>query len=185
MFVDSVSFGTMNGGSLSGLVAFIIELTGDIATEEELADLLIGLRRHEKGVIRSVILRGEFSHENADDLMTLARSLTNRKYQVYAQCDGKTYFQWFKNCVGVAVSTDAIEPLGFDVNEIWYRIEEDGAPEMTVPDMVKQPMLYVVPGPGVTAEGILRFVRNARNHWLVHLESKLEVFEMVAVGNEV
>ena len=185
MFTSQIKYGTLVGGSTQGVPAFTIELTGDEASDEEIADTLIALRRHKKSSLSAVQLRGVFTKENNVSLMTLVQSLKNSKYIIAAITEGNTYFQWMKDCHQVTAQTSNPEWIGFPVNEIWYELEEDSSPEISLPeDLEVKPRLYLLPSTNCTNAGIMKFLKQGKYQWTIQLEQMTSIEEAVSVGTE-
>jgi len=184
MFVNEISYGTILGGHLTGVVGLMVEVTGEEDTGEEVADILVAVRRHEKAAGKVILLRGEFTPANNIDMGTLVKSLTDAGYFVVIATTGRRYFQWFKNASFLIAETETLEWIGFEVNEIWYILHEDDQPELAIPQTAKLPTLYLVPGPKTSPSGLLSFLKRARFPWAVYLEPKQQLIETVSYGED-
>jgi hypothetical protein len=184
MFLNEISYGTLLGGHFNGFMVFHLELTGEEDSGTEVADVLMAIRRHEKGPSRVVLLRGEFTQTNDLDLLTLVKSLRDGGYFVIAVTIGRRYHQWFKECSFVVAETEHAEWIGFEVGELWYLFESDSQPELSFPQMSKVPSLYLVPGPRTTPSGLMAFLKSAKYPWVVYLEPKQQIIEAVAYGEQ-
>tara|TARA_R100001530_G_C4270257_1_gene142930 strand:- start:248 stop:805 length:558 start_codon:yes stop_codon:yes gene_type:complete len=182
MFLSGLSYGTLEGGSSNGLPAFTIWTSGEEASDEEIADILIAIRKQKKGVVRAVQFRGTFTEANDISILTLMQSLKNSKYIIGAVTAGRKYFNWMKSCDQVVAITSEPEWLGFAVHELWYDMVADGVEEVVFSEGEVIPRLYLVPGEAVTPEGIQEFILQAKYGWVVHLKPEITLETIVPVG---
>ena len=180
MFVEEITYGTLVGGRTEGVMAFTIQFGGDAAQGDELLDVVDAIYRHRRAFGKAIRLQGAFTEDNTLDVLTLIRSLKNAGYLVAALVDGERFHSWFSYLHYIIVETKVNRWIGFEANELWYHMDEDGIEELTIPEVSKQPELYVVPGPEVTPNGIFRFIKDSKRVWNVMLTPERPFVEMVA-----
>ena len=181
MFVEEITYGTYVGGRSGGMMGFTIVFGGDPADDDELLDIIDAIYHHKRGFGKLVRFQGAFTSENDLDLFTLSRSLKNAGYFVSAIADGIQFFSWYGGIRYLIVETSKNKWIGFEANELWYHIDSDDAEELTLPELQKQPELYIVPGPDVTPNGIFQYTRAAKRTWNVWLTPEISYTELVNI----
>ena len=183
MFVEEITYGTYVGGRSSGMMGFTIVFSGEPANTKtnELVDIVEAVYRHKRGFGKLVRFEGVFSEDNDLDLFTLSRSFKNAGYFVSAICNGIQFFSWYGGIRYLIVETDENKWIGFEANELWYHMDSDDTEELTLPELQKQPELYIVPGPEVTPVGIFNYMRTAKRTWNVYLTPVTSYIELVNI----
>lgn len=153
----SLEFGKILGGANSGLPAFTLYFTGLPGGPGDMANALFELQQHEGAFCKTVLLTGEFTEENDDDVQVLIASLKNYGWSILVDTDPLTYRPWFTRPVrvggvllpGVDWLTVKMEKdsrwAPFWCNEFIYFIESEKA-EPILPNDPNNAIRYYIDG---------------------------------------
>lgn len=195
MWIKEIKYGTIDGGSNAGIMAFQIEVGSETPLEGEIAEAIMKIRNFKSGPFKVVLLKGEFPKENDVNVMTLLTPLKNYGYRTMVEVDGKTYRQWYAlpakskgGSVGPLVDWLVVhindEPWpAFNCSEIRYHLYRNSSMSPVLPEELGQIQLRVQPEDATPAQ-VFKFVVSAKENWVLHLEAKKNISTEVWVPEE-
>jgi hypothetical protein len=183
MLLNSLTYQTSPGGATSGVMAFHLDFTGQSSNDsQEIASVLAGMHRHALGStpVKKVLFKGNFTRDNALDILTIAMSLKGSRFILSALTTDLIYHQWFKEIQYLIAETSNSLWSGLEVQEIWYNLPDGDFPEpFTVPDITNSPNFYVKPDPDLDNQVVLDFMKSSKIPWNLWSPPSREIAELV------
>jgi hypothetical protein len=172
MWVSSISYGPIFGGRNAGLLAFVLDFTGDPPAEGEAAETLLKIRSFKAADYKWLYLRGKFPKEEIW-LHSFCKAARDSGFWIFVETDGQLWRPWFGiDCVNhLIVINDGRPWMQFRCQELRFLWDGEAAPPEPIPEL--QTTQYVlVPPEGVSAEKVLEFLRKAKGSWSLSLRPK-------------
>ena len=160
-------------GPFIGTVVYTITLDKQATSTGEIADALLAIRNYpsNKMIKESVLFRGEIDPVFSNEIFTIAKTLKDYGYGLYAVTDGKLFYSWFGLLDWLIVRVTLKPWAGFKCHQIIFDGFKNSDPEPIVysDKTGKHPVCYLNPDKSATTAGILSFLKQASFGWGVAL----------------
>jgi hypothetical protein len=180
--LNSLSYGTIIGGSAQGVVGYIADFDGKPGNPDQIADLA-HLIKHHSGQQRVITLEGTLPDEQTMWDLSVLLPIKSKKhpegyqYRIVMLADtGNHYVKWASHCQQVVARITAPKWLcGPVYNEIWYYPSTDS--NITEPDLPEERIIRDENGNSygeimlfVKGPAALKFAKSSPNPWRIEFD---------------
>lgn len=170
MHLASITYGSVSGGPFSGIFAVQVELSnrGALLSSADVVDKILTFIGKKRAPVR---ICGDLSAVTAEEMFGFCQTLKDFNFKLSLISNGQTRTNWMSLIDWLVVVISEEPWLRFHCHELRYVLKKGNDAEPELPSQL--PSIYLVPGEGIGAEDIFRFLKKAKNPWGVIIPARM------------
>jgi hypothetical protein len=170
MTLASITYGSVNGGPFSGVLAVTVELSNKgapLSTADVIDKILTFIGTKKKVPIR---ICGDLTAATPEEMFGFVKTLKDFQLHTGLLCDGQSRTSWMDLVDWLTVVIRQDHWLRFHCHELRYVLQKGQEVEPELP--IQLPAIYIIPGSDVSKEDVFMFLKKARHPWGLILTAK-------------